>query len=143
MWHDSILASKVWSLQRTQGDSVTKSHSRPHVSNDNPFSEAQFKTLKYRPHFPDRFSSIEDARAFCRRFFAWYNLVHRHSGIALMTPSDVHHGRSAEVIRARQGVLDGAWQAHSERFVRKRPTPPQLADAAWINRPDDPNETTQ
>ena len=122
---------------------VTKSHSRPHTSNDNPFSESQFKTLKYRPHFPDRFGSTEDARAFCRPFFAWYNSVHRHSGIGLMTPSDVHYGRAPEVIRARQQVLDGAWRANPERFVRKPPEPPQLPPAAWINRPEDPKETTQ
>ena len=122
---------------------VTKSHSRPRVSNDNPFSEAQFKTLKYRPDFPDRFDSIEHARVFCRSFFAWYNLVHRHCGIALMTPSDVHHGRAPEVIRARQQVLDAAWQAHPERFVRKHPQPPQLPQAAWINRPHEDKETTQ
>jgi putative transposase len=122
---------------------VTKSHSRPHTSNDNPFSEAQFKTLKYRPDFPDRFGSIADARAFCRPFFTWYNAVHRHSGIGLMTPSDVHYGRAPEVIRARQHVLDGAWQANPERFVRKHPEPPQLPEAAWINRPDEHKETTQ
>jgi putative transposase len=122
---------------------VTKSHSRPHVSNDNPFSESQFKTMKYRPHFPDRFGSIEDARAFCRPFFTWYNAVHRHSGIGLLTPSDVHYGRAPEVIRARQQVLDGAWQAHPERFVRKQPEAPRLPDAAWINRPDQHKETTQ
>lgn len=120
---------------------VTKSHSRPHVSNDNPFSEAQFKTLKYRPDFPDRFGSIEDARAFCRTFFAWYNAAHRHSGIGLMTPADVHYGRAPEVITARQGVLDRAWQTHPERFVRHRPQPPQLPEAAWINRPDEDKET--
>ena len=122
---------------------VTKSHSRPHVSNDNPFSEAQFKTMKYRPQFPDRFGSIEDARAFCRPFFGWYNTVHRHSGIGLMTPSDVHYGRAPEIIRARQHVLDGAWRANPERFVRKRPHPPELPSAAWINRPDNPKETTE
>ena len=121
---------------------VTKSHSRPHTSNDNPFSESQFKTLKYRPDFPEQFGSIEDARAFCRPFFTWYNGVHRHSGIGLMTPSDVHYGRAPEVIAARQGVLDGAWQANPERFVRKRPQPPQLPEAAWINRPDHDKETT-
>ncbi len=122
---------------------VTKSHSRPHVSNDNPFSESQFKTMKYRPEFPDRFGSIEDARAFCRTFFPWYNTVHRHSGIGLMTPSDVHHGRVPEVIRARQQVLDGAWQAHPERFVRKHPEAPRPPEVAWINRRDEHKETTQ
>jgi putative transposase len=119
---------------------VTKSHSRPHTSNDNPYSESQFKTLKYRPDFPERFDSIEHARAYARPFFAWYNTVHRHSGIGLMTPSDVHHGRAPEVIRARQAVLDSAWQAHPERFVRKPPQAPQLPTAAWINRPDDSQE---
>jgi putative transposase len=122
---------------------VTKSHSRPHTSNDNPFSESQFKTMKYRPHFPERFGSIADARAFCRPFFGWYNGVHRHSGIGLMTPSDVHHGRAPEVIRARQQVLDAAWRANPERFVRKRPESPTLPPAAWINRPDEHKETPQ
>jgi putative transposase len=122
---------------------VTKSHSRPHVSNDNPFSEAQFKTLKYRPDFPERFESVEHARAFCRDFFAWYNLVHRHSGIGLMTPSDVHHGRAPEVIAARQQVLDGAWHTHPERFVRHPPQAPKLPENAWINRPDNTNDDSQ
>lgn len=116
---------------------VTKSHSRPRVSNDNPFSEAQFKTLKYCPTFPGTFGSIQDARAFCQRFFSHYNLVHRHSGIGLMTPSDVHHGRSAEVITARAAVLDRAYQQRPDRFVRKPPRPPQLPTAAWINKPQD------
>lgn len=116
---------------------VTKSHSRPRVSNDNPYSEAQFKTLKYFPTFPATFGSIQDARAFCQRFFAHYNAVHRHSGIGLMTPSDVHHGRSAEVIAARAGVLDRAYQQRPDRFVRKPPRPPALPAAAWINKPED------
>jgi putative transposase len=120
---------------------VTKSHSRPRVSNDNPFSEAQFKTLKYFPTFPGTFGSIQDARAFCQRFFAHYNLVHRHSGIGLMTPSDVHHGRSGEVIAARAAVLDRAYQTRPDRFVRKPPQPPQLPAAAWINKPDDDTPT--
>jgi putative transposase len=122
---------------------VTKSHSRPHVSNDNPYSEAQFKTLKYRPDFPDRFDSVEHARAFCRDFFAWYNLVHRHSGIGLMTPSDVHHGRAPEVIAARQQVLDAAFLAHPERFVHNTPQAPKLPDTAWINRPNDPDDSQE
>jgi putative transposase len=122
---------------------VTKSHSRPRTSNDNPYSESQFKTLKYRPDFPERFGSIEQARAFCQMFFAWYNTVHRHSGIALLTPSDVHYGRAPEVIRARQQVLDAAWHAHPERFVRKHPQPPQLPNTVWINPPDDLKETPQ
>jgi putative transposase len=122
---------------------VTKSHSRPHVSNDNPFSESQFKTLKYRPGFPERFCSIEHARAHCRDFFAWYNLIHRHSGIGLMTPSDVHHGRAPQVIAARQQVLDAAYLSTPERFVRKQPNAPQLPETAWINRPTDQQETTR
>ena len=115
---------------------VTKSHSRPHVSNDNPYSEAQFKTLKYRPAFPDHFGSIQDARVFCQGFFAWYNHEHRHGGIALLTPADVHHGRAAQVITARAAVLEGAYAAHPERFVRKLPQPPRLPTTAWINKPD-------
>jgi putative transposase len=122
---------------------VTKSHSRPHTSNDNPYSEAQFKTLKYRPDFPDRFGSIQDARAFCQDFFTWYNAEHRHSGIALLTPADVHHGRAEQIISARAAVLGSAYTAHPERFVRKHPEPPQLPDAAWINKPLDPPEPPQ
>ncbi len=114
---------------------VTKSHSRPHVSNDNPFSESSFKTLKYRPDFPDRFASIEDARTFCQTFFGWYNQQHRHSGIGLMTPADVHYGRASEITEARGHVLDGAHAANPERFVRKRPEPPALPATTWINRP--------
>lgn len=114
---------------------VTKTHSRPHVSDDNPYSEAHFKTLKYRPDFPERFGSIEDARAFCQRFFDWYNNCHRHSGIGWHTPADVHHGR-AELVREQRAVaLDRAYQRHPERFVRKPPTPPPLPSAAWINKP--------
>ncbi len=114
---------------------VTKSHSRPHVSDDNPYSESQFRTLKYRPAFPDRFGSFEDARAHCVRFFGWYNEDHRHSGIGFHTPSDVHYGR-AEAIRDRRGVvLLDAYAEHPERFVRKIPTPPALPVAAWINEP--------
>jgi len=114
---------------------ITKSHSRPHVSNDNPFSEAHFKTLKYRPDFPPRFGSIEDARAFCRTFFAWYNGEHRHSSLGLLTPEMVHHGRASEVRAARQAVLSDAYAAHPERFVRKRPEPPALPTPVWINPP--------
>jgi putative transposase len=122
---------------------VTKSHSRPHCSNDNPYSEAQFKTLKYRPEFPDRFGSYEDALASCRRFFCWYNEEHRHSGIGFHTPADVHHGRAEQVRAERAVVLDAAYAAHPERFVRKPPTPPQLPTAAWINQPKEaPLSTT-
>jgi putative transposase len=122
---------------------VTKRHSRPHCSNDNPYSEAQFKTLKYRPEFPDRFGSYEDALAFCRRFFCWYNGEHRHSGIGFHTPADVHYGRAEQVRAERAVVLDAAYAAHPERFVRKSPTPPQLPTAAWINQPKEaPLSTT-
>jgi putative transposase len=116
---------------------VTKSHSRPHVSNDNPYSESQFRTLKYRPDFPDAFTSIEDARLFCARFFPWYNHDHRHSGLGLHTPADVHHGRAGAVRTARANVLDTAYATHPERFVRKPPEPPKLPPAAWINKPPD------
>jgi putative transposase len=122
---------------------VTKSHSRPHVSNDNPYSEAQFKTLKYRPDFPDRFGSIEDARVFCDRFFRWYAHEHRHSGLGLHTPADVHYGRAHAVRDARGRVLDTAYQATPERFVRKPPQPPELPTAAWINRPADKEDQAQ
>jgi putative transposase len=114
---------------------ITRSHSRPHVSNDNPFSEAQFKTLKYRPGFPSRFGSIEDARAFCRGFFSWYNTEHRHSGLGLLTPEMVHRGRAEEVRARRADVLAGAYAAHPERFVRKPPEPPELPGPVWINPP--------
>src|SRR6266487_6037003 len=102
---------------------VTQSHSRPHVSNDNPYSESQFKTLKYRPDFPGQFTSIEDARSHCRRFFRWYNFDHRHGGIAMLTPADVHHARSTDVIAARAHVLMNAYAANPERFVHKPPAP--------------------
>jgi putative transposase len=114
---------------------ITKSHSRPHVSNDNPYSEAGFKTLKYRPEFPDRFGSIEDARAFCQGFFAWYNTCHRHSGIALFTPADVHYGRASELLEVRAGVLAGAYATHPERFVKGPPLPRPVPAEVWINPP--------
>ena len=114
---------------------VTKTHSRPHVSNDNPFSESQFKTMKYRPEFPERFGSIEDARAFCVDFFGWYNQEHHHSGIGLMTPEMVHYGIAEDVRRKRNNTLDRAYQEHPERFVRKQPQAPQLPTAVWINPP--------
>jgi putative transposase len=115
---------------------VLQSHSRPHQSNDNPYSESQFKTLKYCPSFPRRFANITDARAFCSVFFPYYNDEHRHSGIGLHTPSDVHFGRSEDVRERRQEVLDAAYLAHPERF-RKSPSAPTLPEAAWINRPED------
>lgn len=114
---------------------VAKTHSRPHVSDDNPYSEAQFKTLKYRPDFPDRFGSIEHTRAHCRRFFAWYNCEHHHSGIAMLTPDVVHHGFAEQVREQRRVVLAAAYAAHPERFVRSVPAPLQLPKAAWINPP--------
>ena len=114
---------------------VEQSHSRPHVSNDNPYSEAQFKTLKYRPTFPARFGSLEDARAFCATFFTWYNTQHRHAGIGLLTPADVHAGRAAEITVARAVTLDAAYRAHPERFVRRPPAPPEVPTAVWINPP--------
>lgn len=114
---------------------VTKTHSRPHTSNDNPFSESQFKTLKYRPEFPRRFGSIEDARAFCRGFFRYYNQEHRHSGIALLTPEVVHYGLAERVIQRRQQVLQAAYQDHPERFVKGQPKAPILPEAVWINPP--------
>jgi putative transposase len=122
---------------------VTKSHSRPHCSNDNPYSEAQFKTLKYRPDFPDRFGCIEDARVFCDRFFGWYAHQHRHSGIGLHTPADVHYGRAHAVREARGRVLDAAHAAHPERFVRKAPEPPKLPGTVWINKPEDKEDPAQ
>jgi putative transposase len=114
---------------------VTKTHSRPHTSDDNPYSEAQFKTLKYRPDFPERFGSIEDARSFCRDFFPWYNTEHRHTGIGLLTPEVLHYGLADEVRAARAAVLKAAYAAHPERFVRKIPVPPVIPEAAWINQP--------
>jgi len=121
---------------------ITQSHSRPHVSDDNPFSEAQFKTLKYRPDFPGQFSSIEAARLHCVNFFSWYNDEHRHTGLGLHTAADVHHGL-AEIVRdKRASVLDAAYTAHPDRFVRNPPPPPQLPTTAWSNPPQ-PQETTQ
>jgi putative transposase len=114
---------------------VTKTHSRPHVSNDNPFSESQFRTLKYRPEFPDRFGCIQDSRAFCQSFFRWYNEEHRHSGVGLFTPATVHYGQAENILRQRQCVLDVAYQRHPERFVRSAPTPPALPSEVWINKP--------
>jgi putative transposase len=117
---------------------VTKTHSRPHVSNDNPYSEAQFKTLKYRPDFPAQFGSLADARGWARPFFQWYNHEHRHTGIGLLTPATVHCGQAAETIAARQQVLLAAHQAHPERFVRGTPKPPAVPTAVWINPPTVP-----
>lgn len=114
---------------------ITKSLSRPHVSNDNPYSESQFKTLKYRPEFPERFGCIEDARFFCQDFFRWYNTEHYHSGIGFLTPEDVHYGRTEQIIKDRQAVLNAAFIKHPERFKGKVPKPMALPTAVWINKP--------
>jgi putative transposase len=114
---------------------VTKSHSRPYVSDDNPFSESQFKTLKYRPEFPDRFGSMVDSRSFCQTFFPWYNTEHHHSGIGLLTPYDVHHGLAEQRVADRALVLAAAYAAHPERFVGGLPQPPARPTEVWINPP--------
>ncbi len=114
---------------------VAKSHSRPHVPNDNPYSEAQFKTLKYRPDYPDRFGSLVEARLWARRFFAWYNEQHHHTGLGLLTPANVHAGQGEAVRQERQAVLQQAFQAHPDRFVHGAPQPDKLPPAAWINPP--------
>ena len=122
---------------------VTKTHSRPHVSDDNPFSESQFRTMKYRPEFPDRFGSIQDSRAFCQTFFAWYNDEHRHSGLGLLTPAMVHHGQAPLILAQRQNVLNAAFLAHPERFVRFAPKPLPLPKEVWINKPPASVNNTQ
>jgi putative transposase len=115
---------------------VAKTHSRPHVSNDNPFSESAFKTLKYRPGFPDRFGCDQDARGHCNRFFDWYNHEHRHGALGLCTPHEVHRGLASETRARRGAILDAAFLAHPERFPRGRPTPPSLPTEVWINKPE-------
>ena len=115
---------------------VTKTHSRPHVSDDNPFSESQFRTMKYRPDFPDRFGSIQDSRGHSQLFFSWYNDEHRHSGIGLLTPAMVHYGQADDVFQKRQLVLDAAYLAHPERFVRWPPKPLSIPKEVWINKPN-------
>jgi putative transposase len=122
---------------------VFKSHSRPHVSNDNPFSESQFKTLKYHPEFPDRFVSQEHAEDFCREFFAWYNDEHYHSGLALLTPASVHYRQTPQILAQRQATLTAAYAAHPERFVRRPPQIAQPPSAVWINPPLAPNRTAE
>jgi len=120
---------------------VVKSHSRPHVSDDNPYSEAQFKTLKYRPDYPERFGCLADARAWAQAFFAWYNQEHHHTGLGLLTPAVVHHGQAETVLQKRQQVLDVAYAAHPERFVKHAPVPAQLPAAVWINPPQPAGDT--
>ena len=114
---------------------VTKTHSRPHVSNDNPYSESQFKTLKYQPLFPKQFGSIEDARTFCQTFFDWYNHDHHHNGIGLLTPASLHYGQAHAITQHRRQVLQVAYQTHPERFVRGSPQPPSVPTQVWINPP--------
>jgi putative transposase len=122
---------------------VTKTHSRPHVSDDNPYSESQFRTMKYRPEFPDRFGSIQDGRAFCQRFFPWYNDEHRHSGIGLPTPASLHFGLADQAQLQRQAVLTAAYQHHPERFVRRPPKPFDIPKEVWINKPPSTDQNTQ
>jgi putative transposase len=117
---------------------VTKTHSRPHVSNDNPYSESQFRTMKYRPDYPERFGCIQDARAWAREFFYWYNHNHHHSALGLMTPATVHFRQAQRVTNHRQQVLQVAYAAHPERFVHGEPKPPSLPQEVWINRPQSP-----
>jgi putative transposase len=114
---------------------VTKTHSRPHVSNDNPYSEAQFKTLKYCPEFPGNFGSIQDARQFCHDFITWYNCEHMHSGIGLLTPEHVHYGMDKDIIKQRTAVLEAAFSKHPKRFKGKIPQPLSAPQAVWINPP--------
>ena len=121
--------------QLLQNLGVAKSHSRPQVSNDNPFSEAQFKTLKYRPDYPKVFGSVQDARAWGRRFFRWYNYEHYHTGLQLLTPADVHFGQATAVVARREHVLSEAYAAHPERFVRGQPVHPLPPTQVWINPP--------
>ena len=122
--------------------SITKTHSRPYTSNDNPYSESQFRTMKYRPEFPDRFGCLQDARAFCQRFFPWYNDDHRHSGIGMLTPAMVHFGLAPAIRLQRQTVLDAAYLAHPDRFVRRPPTPLPLPKEVWINKPQSSDQNT-
>ncbi len=114
---------------------VTKTHSRPHVSDDNPYSEAQFKTLKYRPDYPDRFGCLADARTWAQAFFTWYNHEHHHTGLALLTPMVVHYGQADQVLQARQQTLQAAYTVHPERFVKGAPKAGRVPDAVWINPP--------
>lgn len=129
----SMVAKSTVQLYADLG--ITSSFNRPRVSNDNPYSESAFKTLKYHPETPDRFGSVEDARRFFATLFTWYNERHRHSSLALLTPSDVHHGRAAATIEKRQRALDAAYARSPERFVARPPTHPQPPSAAWINPP--------
>lgn len=122
---------------------VIKTHSRPHVSNDNPYSEAQFKTLKYCPQFPGNFGSIQDARAFCQDFFTYYNQEHRHSGIGLVTPEQIHYGIAEDIYDSRCKTLNQAFLQNPARFKGKQPIPPALPEAAWINKPQQKETDSQ
>jgi len=121
---------------------ITKTHSRPYVSDDNPYSESQFRTLKYRPEFPDRFGSLQHSRAFGQQFFLWYNQQHRHSGLGLLTPAVVHYGQAPQTIAQRQVVLSAAYAAHPERFVNHPPKPLALPTEVWINKPQNSENKT-
>jgi putative transposase len=122
---------------------ITKTHSRPHVSDDNPYSESHFRTLKYRPGFPERFGCLQDARSFSQEFFSWYNNEHRHSGLGLLSPAVVHHGLAPEAIKQRRAVLDAAYSAHPERFVRRPPQPLPAPTEVWINKPQPSENKSQ
>ncbi len=121
---------------------VTKTHSRPHVCDDNPYSESQFRTMKYRPEFPDRFGCLQDSRAFSQGFFRWYNEEHRHSGLGLLTPAMVHYGQTAIILEQRQTVLDVAYRMHPERFVPQAPKPPSVPTEVCINKPSNSDAKT-
>jgi putative transposase len=137
----SMIAKSVALLLADLG--VTKTHSRPHVSNDNPYSESQFKTLKYHPEFPDRFGCVQDARSFLVDFFQWYNSQHHHSGLGWLTPWDVHYGHAELRLSERKLVLRHAFETTPERFVRGVPTPPALPAAVWINKPRAPEDSSE
>lgn len=130
----SMTAATVGQLLMDLG--VNKTHSRPYTSNDNPFSESAFKTLKYRPDFPEKFMSIEDARTFCKNFFIWYNNEHHHSGIGMLTPVSVHYNSYQEILEKRSIVLADAYMQHPERFVRGIPDVKQVPENVWINKPE-------
>ena len=122
---------------------VTKTHSRPHVSNDNPYSDAQFKTLKYRPEFPQRFGCLQDAQSHCRTFFDWYNTQHLHTGIAMLTPQAVHYGEADSILKHRTEILEAARMKNPVRFKGKSLALPELPEAAWINKPSEEGKLMQ
>ena len=129
----SMISAPVAALLVERG--VDRSHNRPYTSSDNPFSEAQFKTLKYHCSYPDRFGSLEHARSYFSAFFPWYNTEHRHSSLALLTPADVHYGRASKILERRQQVLEGAFAGKSRRFKGQRPEAGAVPEGAWINPP--------